>query len=81
MPSDDPHTRTQMGASYVFLLTAFHVDNSKNLPPWRALPQIAFWFLPAIVGAPIIAYALLRHPLARHPPGVLRSAAGFDARP
>ncbi len=70
-----------MGASYVFLLTAFYVDNGKNLPLWRALPQIAFWCLPAVIGAPIIAYALLRHPLARPPPGVLRPAARFDARP
>lgn len=70
-----------MGASYVFLLTAFYVDMGKNLPLWRALPQMAFWILPAVVGAPIIADAVLRHPLARHPPGVLRPAAGFDARP
>ena len=69
-----------MGLSYVAIVTAFYVDNGKNLPLWRALPQIAFWCLPAVIGAPIIAYALLRHPLARHPPGVLPSAAGFDAR-
>jgi len=54
-----------MGASYVLLLTAFYVDNGKNLPVWRALPQIAFWLLPSAVGAPIIAYTLLRHPLVR----------------
>jgi uncharacterized membrane protein len=54
-----------MGASYVLLLTAFYVDNGKNLPVWRALPQIAFWLLPSAIGAPIIAYALLRHPLVR----------------
>lgn len=70
-----------MGLSYVFLLTAFYVDNGKNLPLWRALPQIAFWLLPAAVGTPIIAYALLRHPLARRPPGIVRATAGFDARP
>lgn len=54
-----------MGASYVFLLTAFYVDNGRNLPLWRDLPQIAFWLLPGAVGLPIMAYALLRHPLAR----------------
>ena len=69
-----------MGASYIFLLTAFYVDNGRNLPLWRALPQVAFWLLPAAVGAPIIAYALLRHRLVRHPPGVLRATAGFEIR-
>lgn len=56
---------TGMGMSYVFLLTAFYVDNGRNLPLWRALPQIAFWLLPGAIGAPIIAWTLLRHPLAR----------------
>jgi uncharacterized membrane protein len=54
-----------MGASYILLLTAFYVDNGRNLPVWRALPQIAFWLLPGAFGAPIIAWALLRHPLVR----------------
>ena len=54
-----------MGASYIMLLTAFYVDNGKNLPLWRALPQIALWLLPSAVGLPVVAYALLRHPLAR----------------
>jgi hypothetical protein len=36
-----------MGASYVLLLTAFYVDNGKNLPLWRELPQWAFWILPS----------------------------------
>jgi hypothetical protein len=52
-----------MGASYVVLLTAFYVDNGKNLPLWRELPPIAFWILPSAVGAPIMAFALLRHRL------------------
>jgi len=54
---------TGMGASYIFMLTAFYVDNGKNLPLWRELPQIAFWFLPSVVGVPLILYALRRHPL------------------
>jgi len=54
---------TGMGASYILLLTAFYVDNGKNLPLWRELPEIAFWFLPSAVGVPLIFYALLRHPL------------------
>lgn len=52
-----------MGCSYVLLLTAFYVDNGKNLPLWRELPQVAFWLLPAAVGLPIVAYAMARHPL------------------
>jgi uncharacterized membrane protein len=64
-----------MGVSYVVLLTAFYVDNGKNLPVWRALPQIAFWILPGIVGAPIIGWALLRHPLARAGSPLASSAA------
>ena len=54
-----------MGASYVLMLTAFYVDNGKNLPLWKELPQIAFWLLPAGLGIPFILYALLKHPLAR----------------
>lgn len=56
---------TGMGLSYVLMLTAFYVDNGKNLPLWRELPQIAFWLLPAALGIPLIVRTLLRHPLAR----------------
>jgi hypothetical protein len=56
-----------MGMSYVLLLTAFYVDNGKNLPLWRQLHPIALWLIPAAVGIPLIARALLRHPLARTP--------------
>jgi hypothetical protein len=41
------------------------VDNGKNLPLWKELPPIVLWLLPAIVGIPIIARTLLRHPLLR----------------
>jgi hypothetical protein len=54
-----------MGLSYVLLLTAFYVDNGKNLPLWSALPPWAFWMLPFAIGAPVIIHALMRHPLAR----------------
>jgi uncharacterized membrane protein len=54
-----------MGASYILLLTAFYVDNGKNLPLWRELPQIAFWLLPSAVGIPIILYVLARHPIIK----------------
>jgi uncharacterized membrane protein len=56
---------TGMGFSYILMLTAFYVDNGKNLPVWRELPQIAFWLLPAGLGMPLLIRALLKHPLAR----------------
>jgi hypothetical protein len=56
---------TGMGTSYVLLLTAFYVDNGKNLPLWRDLPLIAYWLAPAVLGIPLIVRALLWHPLAR----------------
>ena len=43
-----------MGASYILLITAFYVDNGKNLALWRELPQIAFWILPGAIGIPMI---------------------------
>jgi hypothetical protein len=52
-----------MGLSYIVMLTAFYVDNGRNLPLWRELPSIAYWTVPAIVGLPIIAWAFARHPL------------------
>ena len=54
-----------MGLSYILLLTAFYVDNGRNLPLWRDLPTWTYWLLPAIVGIPIITRALQRHPLAQ----------------
>ena len=54
---------TGMGGSYITTLTAFYVDNGKNLPLWKELPEIAFWLLPGVIGAPLILHALFRHPL------------------
>jgi peptidoglycan/LPS O-acetylase OafA/YrhL len=54
-----------MGLSYVLLLTAFYVDNGKSLPLWKELPPIAYWLLPAAIGLPLIAQALMRHPIVR----------------
>lgn len=54
-----------MGVSYIAMLTAFYVDNGKNLPLWRDLPETAFWILPSAVGVPVILLALFRHPLVR----------------
>ena len=54
-----------MGLSYILMLTAFYVDNGKNLPLWRELPQWAFWVLPTVLGLPIVIYTMLWHPRAR----------------
>jgi uncharacterized membrane protein len=54
-----------MGLSYILMLIAFYVDNGKNLPLWRVLPQWAFWVLPAVLGLPIVVYAVLWHPRVR----------------
>ncbi|HEY7979707.1 MAG TPA: DUF2306 domain-containing protein [Rhizomicrobium sp.] len=54
-----------MAGSYILMLTAFYVDNGKNLPLWRELPQIAFWILPGAVGLPIATYYLIRLPKFR----------------
>lgn len=68
---------TGMGASYIFLLTAFYVDNGKNLPLWNELPELAFWLLPGVIGLPLILYALFRHPLVR----ALDRSAADSVRP
>jgi len=49
-----------MGFSYILMLTAFYVDNGKNLPLWKELPQIAFWLLPAALGIPLVLRTLLK---------------------
>lgn len=54
-----------MGTSFILLLTAFYVDNGRNLPMWRELPQLAFWLVPALIGVPIMAWTWRRHPLLR----------------
>jgi len=49
-----------MGVSFIVMLTAFYVDNGKNLPVWRDLPQMAYWLLPSAVGLPLIFRAVGR---------------------
>ena len=53
---------TGMAASYILMVTAFYVDNGKNLPLWRDLPQIAFWLIPGLIGVPLTVYYLFRLP-------------------
>ena len=54
-----------MATSYIVLLTAFYVDNGKNLPIWKDLPSLAYWLVPSAVGLPLLLRTLLRHPLLR----------------
>ncbi len=54
---------TGMSFSYVLLLTAFYVDNGKNLPIWKDFSPIVYWVLPSAIGIPLIIRALLTHPL------------------
>ena len=56
---------TGMGMSYIFLVTAFYVDNGKFLPIWKNFHPLVFWLLPAVIGIPILIRTLLRHPLSR----------------
>jgi len=56
---------TAMGLSYILLLTAFYMDNGKNLPVWRSLPEFTYWLAPFLVGVPLIARVLLVHPLVQ----------------
>ncbi len=58
---------TGMALSYIFLLTAFYVDNGHSLPFWKELPPITYWLVPGAVGIPIIIWALLQHPLVQRP--------------
>jgi uncharacterized membrane protein len=58
-PGDGPHI-IGMGVSYVAMLTAFYVDNGPHLPVWDRLPPLSFWFIPSLVGVPIIVRALNR---------------------
>jgi uncharacterized membrane protein len=52
-----------MAGSYVVLLTAFYVDNGPQLPLWKLLPTWTFWVLPALVGTPITARAMVKYRL------------------
>jgi hypothetical protein len=58
-PGDSPHI-AGMGVSYVAMLTAFYVDNGPHLPLWDRLPRLSFWFIPSLVGAPIVLRSLSR---------------------
>ncbi|OLB76752.1 MAG: hypothetical protein AUI14_17645 [Actinobacteria bacterium 13_2_20CM_2_71_6] len=56
---------TAMAGSYIALLTGFYVDNGAQLPVWDRLPHLAYWLIPAAVGAPLTWRALRRNGAAR----------------
>ena len=60
---------TAVASSYIVMLTAFYVDNGKNLPIWRDLPHVVYWIAPAAVGLPLTLYYLLRMPQVAEAPG------------
>jgi hypothetical protein len=64
-------------AAYVAMLTAFYVDNGPHLPLWDHLPVFAFWLLPSVIGAPIIARAVSRARRARRERDFARANAGW----
>ena len=49
-----------MGVSYIAMLTAFYVDNGKNLPVWRELPHAVYWLAPSAFGIPLLVWAVAR---------------------
>ncbi len=54
-----------MGFSYIFMLTAFYVDNGPKLPFWKELPTLTLWLLPGVIGIPFIVLGLLRRRLVQ----------------
>ncbi len=52
-----------MGCSFIAMLTAFCVEEGESLPGLSRLPNLTYWFLPAVVGTPLIIRALVRHRL------------------
>jgi hypothetical protein len=56
-----------MAGSYIALLTGFYVDNGAQLPLWDRLPHLAYWLLPAAVGAPLTWRALARNGALKQP--------------
>jgi hypothetical protein len=56
-PGDRAHI-IGMGTSYIALLTAFYVDNGKQLPLWDRLPTIVYWLGPTLIGVPLMIRAI-----------------------
>lgn len=54
-----------MSLSYLIMLIAFYVDNGKQLPVWKSLPDFTYWLLPVAIASPLIVRALFSHPLVK----------------
>ena len=50
-----------MGTSFIAMLTAFCLEEGKSSPGLSGLPRSTYWFLPALVGTPLIMRALFRY--------------------
>ena len=62
-----------MGVSYIAMLTAFYVDNGRNLPVWRDLPNVVYWLAPSAFGIPVLVWAVARGgKVAIHVEGTMR---------
>jgi hypothetical protein len=64
-----------MGCSFIVMLTAFCVEEGKSLPGLSELPRLTYWFLPTLVGTPLIMRRLFRHRMSRR-----RGAASLTNR-
>lgn len=71
---------TSMGCSFIAMLTAFCVEEGKSLPGLSRLPRLSYWFLPALVGAPLIIQAVVRYRRSRSSEKCARSASGLCPR-
>lgn len=47
--------------SIIAILTEFCVEEGMSLPGLKELPHATYWFLPALVGTPLIIRALVGH--------------------
>jgi hypothetical protein len=54
-----------MGCSFITMLTAFCVEEGESLPGLSGLPRLTYWFLPALVGTPLIMRATFRYRMRR----------------
>jgi hypothetical protein len=50
-----------MGSSYTLMTIAFYLDNGKNLPLWKNLPEAAYWLIPGVVALPLMIRALFQY--------------------
>ena len=64
-----------MGCSFIAMLTAFCVEEGESLRGLSRLPRLTYWFLPALVGTPLIIRALVRHRMRYQGAATLRETS------